>query len=31
MQAFLGFTGFYHRLIKYYSKIAAPLTDLLQR
>ena len=30
IQIFLGFTGFYRRFIKGYSKEAAPLTDLLQ-
>ncbi|GAX73863.1 hypothetical protein CEUSTIGMA_g1313.t1 [Chlamydomonas eustigma] len=28
VRSFLGFTGFYHRFIRDYAKIAAPLTDL---
>lgn len=30
IQVFLGFTGFYRRFIEGYSKVAAPLTDLLR-
>lgn len=30
IQVFLGFAGFYRRFIKGYSKITAPLTDLLR-
>jgi transposase InsO family protein len=30
IQVFLGFTGFYRRFIRNYSKICAPLTDLLR-
>jgi len=30
IQIFLGFTGFYRRFIKNYSKVATPLTDLLR-
>ncbi|RYP44155.1 hypothetical protein DL768_009354 [Monosporascus sp. mg162] len=30
IQVFLGFAGFYRRFIKGYSKITAPLTDLLK-
>ncbi|KJZ68952.1 hypothetical protein HIM_11649 [Hirsutella minnesotensis 3608] len=31
IQTFLGFTGFYRRFIKNYSKIASPLTDCLRK
>ena len=31
IQVFLGFTGFYRRFIKNYSKIVAPLTDCLRK
>ena len=30
IQVFLGFTGFYRRFIRQYSKICVPLTDLLR-
>jgi len=30
VQVFLGFTNFYRRFIKSYSKITLPLTDLLK-
>ena len=30
IQVFLGFTGFFHQFIENYTKITAPLTDLLQ-
>lgn len=30
IQTFLGFTGFYRRFIRGYSKVASPLTDLLR-
>ena len=29
IRKFLGFTGYYHRFVKDYSKIAKPLNDLL--
>ncbi|KJZ70756.1 hypothetical protein HIM_09840 [Hirsutella minnesotensis 3608] len=31
IQTFLGFTGFYRRFIKNYSKIVSPLTDCLRK
>ena len=31
VQSFLGLAGYYHRFIPYFSKIAKPMTRLLQK